>query len=199
VSFHAADACSGFRAADLYRGDTPGSPLDSLHMIGGNVTPTFRDTVPENGLYFYRYVLVDQVGNWGHSGLIEARVDSCSGDPVPPGFTTGLQLQAAGGCLQVTFSPAPGADTHRLFRAPLETLPAGYEFRAEMGPDGTPGTQDDVGICKIEGPTGCEPGALVTPGSFYFLAAGVNEHGVGPAGWDSSFVTRLTQAPDSCP
>jgi len=200
VTFTADDPCSGWDGtADIYRGGSPAFLVDAGSRVGMGIVSPFADSVAGNGLYYYRLVFRDTAGNEGLTPPREVRVDACGGAAPGPGGVALLLLRRAGGDLEAAFTPAAGADFHRLLTAPLATLGGGYLFRAGAGPDGQVGTTDDEGLCRMDASPAIDRSALARPGSLYFLAVGVNAAGTGPAGWDGALAERGSLAADTCP
>lgn len=193
VNIEASDSCSGLTENYLYRLQAPDDALRIEDAVASGPFIVLWDTVPTNGIYYYRVVVPDRAGNEFRSPPIEVRIDSCGGDPPVPRSRTfqmvgksssgiDFQLKAKVGDLEPLF---------RLYRGDLEDLRSGrYSHAASLGIDGIANTEDDIGVCQLEALSFSDPNGL-QPGSYYYLVVEVDDQGrEGSAGFDSAYRLR---------
>jgi len=191
VEFDIEDGCSGVGSlAELHRSLEPGFAPNLATRVATRPWSPWEDTVPRNGNYYYRLAAEDDAGNRTQSRQTAVLVSGCDGLFPEPGMARIQRILRDSDGLAFEILPAFGATSHRLYRGGLSTLHgAGYDHAADIGPDGLLGTQDDTGSCNLENGGFLDPTAL-WPGSFYFLAVGVNFAGEGLYGTDSAELAR---------
>jgi len=186
VEFLAEDGCGRPFSVWLHRSSESGfAPDVSTAVTGANWPSPHLDTVPRDGIWYYRLVARDGSGDESMSRQAPVRVEGCGGPLPPPGEARVLAVTRDMAGIGFEIRSAEGALHHRLYRGTLASLHAGvYDHGSGPGPDGVEDTGDDLGKCSFAGATVHDPAAAASADDYYFLVVGVNPVAEGLFGTD---------------